>query len=227
MAMSPQFSEVAHRAAGANEKTSEVEFQVWAPQTEAVDLILWDSQGPILELPMQSRRAGNFQLSAERVSEGQRYKFRLADGGEWPDPASRWQPEGVHGPSALLFPERFVWTDAEWAGVFRRDLVLYELHVGTFTPEGTFEAVIPRLPELRELGVTAIELMPIAQFPGSRGWGYDGVFPYAAQNTYGGPHGLQKLVDALAADSKLGSNVARGGSARQAAPERSAGSTFW
>jgi maltooligosyltrehalose trehalohydrolase len=96
----------------------------------------------------------------------------------------------------VLRPERFAWADEGWRGVAREDLVLYELHVGTFTPEGTFEAVIPRLPALKELGVTAVEIMPVAQFPGRRNWGYDGVHPYAVQNSYGGPHGLQKLVDA-------------------------------
>ena len=90
----------------------------------------------------------------------------------------------------------FAWTDQNWKGIPCRELVFYELHVGTFTPEGTFESVIPRLQELRELGVTAVELMPVSQFPGTRNWGYDGVLPYAAQNGYGGPHGLQKLVDA-------------------------------
>ncbi len=92
--------------------------------------------------------------------------------------------------------EAFAWTDHDWRGVAREDLVLYELHVGTFTPEGTFDAVIPRLDSLRELGVTAVELLPVGQFPGTRNWGYDGVFPYAVQDSYGGPHGLQRLIDA-------------------------------
>src|SRR5207253_492760 len=96
----------------------------------------------------------------------------------------------------VLFPDRFTWTDHAWKGTPRLDLVFYELHVGTFTPEGTFDAVIPRLPALRELGVTAVEIMPVAQFPGTRNWGYDGVHLFAPQNSYGGPHGLQRLVDA-------------------------------
>ena len=94
----------------------------------------------------------------------------------------------------------FAWTDAGWKGVRREDLVFYELHVGTFSPEGTFEGVIPRLRDLRELGVTAVEIMPVGQFPGTRNWGYDGVLPYAAQDSYGGPHGLQRLVDACHAE---------------------------
>ena len=113
-----------------------------------------------------------------------------------PDPASRCQPQGVHRPSALVFPERFSWSDQEWSGIERSKLVIYELHVGTFTSEGTFDAVLPRLESLRELGITAIELMPVAQFPGERNWGYDAVHPFAVQNSYGGPHGLLRLVDA-------------------------------
>jgi maltooligosyltrehalose trehalohydrolase len=139
---------------------------------------------------------GYFSHRQADVPEGLRYVYRLADGGEYPDPASRWQPLGVHKPSAVFFTEDFVWSDADWRGVTREDLVIYELHVGTFTPEGTFDAIIPRLTELVELGVTAVELMPVAQFPGERNWGYDGVYPYAVQNSYGGPRALQRLVNA-------------------------------
>ncbi len=133
------------------------------------------------------------------VGPGDRYRYRLHRGGEDPvdraDPASRWQPDGLHGPSAVDDP-RFAWTDAAWRGRPLRDQVLYELHVGTFTPEGTFDAIVPRLADLAELGVTTIELMPIWQFPGERNWGYDGVLPYAPQHSYGGPAGLRRLVDA-------------------------------
>jgi len=139
---------------------------------------------------------GHFTWDAPSASEGLRYAYRLSDGRELPDPASRWQPEGVHKPSAVLHPEQFAWTDSEWRGVSRSELVIYELHVGTFTAEGTFEAIIPRLADLRELGVTAIEIMPVGQFSGARNWGYDVVHPSAAQNSYGGPRGLQRLVDA-------------------------------
>ena len=104
-----------------------------------------------------------------------------------PIPASRWQPDGVHRPSAVFFPESFRWSDEAWRGVAREDLVIYELHVGTFTPEGTFDAIARGCPNWLSLGVTAIELMPVAQFPGDRNWGYDGVYPYAVQNSYGGP----------------------------------------
>jgi maltooligosyltrehalose trehalohydrolase len=145
---------------------------------------------------MLPEERGYFRLDRANVPEGQRYAFRLDGGPERPDPCSLWQPDGVHGPSAVVQPGRFHWTDQRWQGIARQDLVFYELHVGTFTPEGTFDAVIPRLGTLRELGVTCIEIMPVAQFPGTRNWGYDGVLPYAVQNSYGGAHGLQRLVDA-------------------------------
>jgi maltooligosyltrehalose trehalohydrolase len=145
---------------------------------------------------MTPTERGYFSHTAANVAEGQRYAYRLDGGPLRPDPASRWQPDGVHHASAVLRPEAFVWSAQHWTGIARQDLVFYELHVGTFTPAGTFEAILPRLPTLRELGVTALELMPVAQFPGSRNWGYDGVQPFAPQNSYGGPHGLQRLVDA-------------------------------
>jgi maltooligosyltrehalose trehalohydrolase len=160
-----------------------------------VDLVLIDGQQR-REVPMQPEERGFFHCILPAVADGQHYSFRLDGGPERPDPCSLWQPEGVHGPSALVRPENFAWADRDWKGFPCRELVFYELHVGTFTPEGTFESVIPRLKELRELGVTAVELMPVSQFPGPRNWGYDGVLSYAAQNSYGGPHGLQKLVDA-------------------------------
>jgi maltooligosyltrehalose trehalohydrolase len=126
-----------------------------------------------------------------------RYWYVLDRGVTKPDPASQSQPEGVHGPSEVIDHDAFLWTDAGWESVPLEDMLIYELHVGTFTPQGTFEAILPRLSALRELGVTAIELMPVAQFPGERNWGYDGVCPYAVHNSYGGPHGLKTLVNAI------------------------------
>jgi maltooligosyltrehalose trehalohydrolase len=152
------------------------------------------------EVAMQPEPGGYHRHEEPDVPEGRRYAFRLDDGPERPDPCSLWQPEGVHGPSAVVRPDRFAWSDGRWKGIHREDLVFYELHVGTFSPEGTFAGVITRLRELRELGVTAVELMPVGQFPGTRNWGYDGVLPYAVQNSYGGPHGLQRLVDACHAE---------------------------
>jgi maltooligosyltrehalose trehalohydrolase len=124
----------------------------------------------------------------------------VVDGKAWPDPCSRWQPEGVSGPSRVLDTAAFEWSDAGWGGVALDDLAIYELHVGTFSEEGTFEGVVPRLRVLRELGVTAIELMPVATFPGERGWGYDGLYTYAVHPAYGGPAGLARLVDAAHAE---------------------------
>lgn len=170
-------------------------WRVWAPRARRVELVLFDGTQR-RSVPMTAALHGYFTHEQPNVPDGQRYAYRLDEGSDRPDPATRWQPDGVHKPSAVLRPERFQWSNTSWKGVQRADLVLYELHVGTFTPEGTFDAVIPRLQSLRELGITAIEIMPIAQFPGNRNWGYDGVHPYAAQNTYGGPHGLQRLVDA-------------------------------
>ena len=121
----------------------------------------------------------------------------LIDGNkERPDPVSRWQPDGVHGPSRVVDPDAFHWNDAGWKGIALEDYVIYELHIGTFTPGGTFESAIEKLDHLRETGITAVEIMPVAQFPGARGWGYDGVLPYAVQSTYGGPDALKRLIDA-------------------------------
>jgi maltooligosyltrehalose trehalohydrolase len=170
-------------------------WRVWAPFAKHVDLALVNGDER-REIAMQTEARGFHRTALEGVPEGQRYAFRLNGGPERPDPCSLWQPEGVDGPSAVLDPSRFSWTDGGWTGVPQSELVFYELHVGTFTAAGTFDAVIPRLRELHELGVTAVEIMPVAQFPGSRNWGYDGVLPYAVQNTYGGAHGLQRLVDA-------------------------------
>lgn len=171
-------------------------WRVWAPHANTVQLLLVNEQGRRSSQPMHREESGHFIFTAPDIKEGQRYAYSLNSSRELPDPASRWQPEGVHGPSAVWNPDNFAWSDATWRGVAREDLVIYELHVGTFTPEGKFAAIIPRLASLRELGVTAIELMPVGQFPGRRNWGYDGTYWYAAQNSYGGPRELQRLVDA-------------------------------
>jgi maltooligosyltrehalose trehalohydrolase len=138
---------------------------------------------------------GYFTGTAGKVEPGAKYFYRLDGRLDRPDPASKFQPDDVHGPTQVISLE-FPWTDRQWFGTPLRDYIIYELHVGTLTPEGTFDAIIPRLPELKELGITAIELMPVAQFPGSRNWGYDGVYPFAVQTSYGGPEGLFRLVDA-------------------------------
>jgi maltooligosyltrehalose trehalohydrolase len=174
-----------------------VHARVWAPHARRVEVVLAGASGAehaAIELTAEER--GYFAGVVPGAVAGARYRFRLDDDALLPDPASRLQPEGVHGPSQVVDPAVFPWQVATWELPPLRDWVIYELHVGTFSEEGTFEAVIPRLPYLRDLGVTTIELMPVAQFPGTRNWGYDGVFPFAAQNTYGGPDGLRRLVDA-------------------------------
>ncbi len=147
---------------------------------------------------MEHEGLGTYATTLE-AQDGDRYAFVL-DGERLPDPATRHQPEGLRGPSAVVDPARFPRTGAAFNGVALEDLVLYELHVGAFTPEGTFDAVIPELARLRETGVTAIELMPVAEFPGEFGWGYDGVYLGAAHHAYGGPHALARLVDAAHAE---------------------------
>ncbi len=189
----------ARRCGAVGPPDGSVLFRVWAPAARRVDLVLIDGAAR-RTVAMRPEAGGYHRHRGANVPEGQRYAFRLDDGPERPDPCSLWQPEGVHGPSAIVRPDRFSWTDGGWTGVRREDLVFYELHVGTFSPEGTFEGVIPRLRDLRELGVTAVEIMPVGQFPGARNWGYDGVYPYAAQDSYGGPHGLARLVDACHAE---------------------------
>jgi maltooligosyltrehalose trehalohydrolase len=172
-----------------------IRWRVWARSAKRADLVLIDGNRRRI-IPMYSDAQGYFQHTEANIAEGQRYAYRLDGGSERPDPCSLSQPDGVHSSSAVVRTGRFKWTDQIWQGVHRDDLVFYELHVGTFTPEGTFSAIVPRLAALRELGITAVELMPVAQFPGKRNWGYDGVGLYAAQNSYGGPLGLQQLVDA-------------------------------
>ena len=168
-------------------------FRVWAPLSEEVRLHIVTPEDRVV--PMQAKEAGYHQATVEGVAPGTRYKYRLANGTEFPDPVSRYQPEGVHGPSEVVDPG-FDWEDRHWFGLPIENYIIYELHVGTFTPQGTFDAVVPHLDEIAETGITAIELMPVAQFPGSRNWGYDGVFPFAVQNSYGGPAGLKRLVNA-------------------------------
>lgn len=170
------------------------QFLVWAPKAKRVDLRLVSEPEKIVAL--QPEHCGYFRAVLDEVQPGAQYLYRLEDRIERPDPASRFQPTGVHEPSQVVDLDAFGWSDSSWRGPALEEYVLYELHVGTFTSEGTFEAVIPHLDRLAELGITALELMPVAQFPGARNWGYDGAQPFAAQNTYGGPQGLARLVNA-------------------------------
>lgn len=168
-------------------------FTLWAPllKQAAVHLV-----APEDRLVTMSRdEQGYWRATVSGVEPGACYFYRWDGETDRPDPVSFCQPQGVHGPSQVV-DQAFAWTDAQWRSPALEQWVMYELHVGAFTPEGTFDAIIPRLPELRALGVTAVELMPVAQFPGERNWGYDGVFPWAVQHSYGGVEGLKRLVDA-------------------------------
>ncbi len=178
---------------------SSVRFRVWAPRakTVAVRLVGNQPQNPVRDVPMEPHKLGYFEATVSGASPGSRYQYLLDGKTARPDPASRFQPDGVHAPSAVVDPDAFQWTDQAWTGLPLDQLIVYELHPGTFTPEGTFQSIIPYLPYLRdEVGITAVELMPVAQFPGSRNWGYDGVSLYAPQSSYGGPEGLKTLVNA-------------------------------
>ncbi len=169
------------------------EFLLWAPNARSVSLHLLHS-GELLTMAPLSR--GYFRRTVENLEPGTRYFFQLDGARELPDPASRFQPEGIHGPSEVVDLNQFHWTDQSWQGRTLERSIFYEIHVGTYTAQGTFDALIPHIPELVELGITTVELMPVAQFPGSRNWGYDGVYPFAPQNSYGGPEPLQRFVNA-------------------------------
>lgn len=178
---------------------SKVHFRVWAPYAKRVTV---DLVGPSLlprdqPIQLKSCEHGYFEATVCGIEPGARYRYVLDEQKSRPDPVSRFQPEGVHGPSAVIDPHTFQWSDDRWSGTPIERFIIYELHVGTFTREGTFQAVIPWLEYLQnDLGITAIELMPVAQFPGARNWGYDGVSPFAVQSSYGGPDGLRTLVNA-------------------------------
>ncbi|MDB4900515.1 MAG: malto-oligosyltrehalose trehalohydrolase, partial [Gemmatimonadetes bacterium] len=174
-----------------------VAFSVWAPNASSIAVVI-DSGAATGEyrLAPSDTESGVYEVTVPGAGAGDRYGYRVDGGDPLPDPLSRSQPDGVHGLSEVVDPDDFPWRDAAWPGVTMADYVIYEVHVGTFTPEGTFDAVIPRLAQLRALGITAIELMPVVEFPGRRNWGYDGVLHYAPHHAYGGPEGLKRLVDA-------------------------------
>ena len=169
-------------------------FRVWAPKVRKLSVRLI-SQSGTRDLSMERDEGGYFSVTTDDAAPGDLYFYVLENDTERPDPASRFQPRGVHGPSQVIDPAEFQWADDRWKGLSLKDYIFYELHVGAFTEEGTFESVIPCLDYLKELGITAVELMPVAQFPGTRNWGYDGVHPFAPQNSYGGVRGLKRLVN--------------------------------
>jgi maltooligosyltrehalose trehalohydrolase len=178
-----------------------VSFRAWAPGRRRVDVILEGGPGAgsldgPLAIPLEPEGDGYFAGTVSRAAAGTLYRYRLDDGESFPDPASRCQPRGPHGPSEVVDPTSFRWTDRGWAGLTIRGQILYELHVGTFTMEGTWKAAIDELPALKELGITCLEVMPVAEFPGRFGWGYDGVDLFAPYHIYGSPDDFRRFVDA-------------------------------
>src|SRR5215203_3623471 len=177
---------------GAEIRGDAVRFRFWAPKHAQVGLEI-EGQDVV---PMHSLDRGWHELVTDRAGTGSRYRFVLPDGLRVPDPASRFQPEDVHGPSEVIDPGCYEWSHPGWRGRPFHEAVIYELHVGTFTPEGTYRAAREKLDHLVALGVTAIQIMPIADFPGSRNWGYDGVLPFAPESSYGRPDDLKAFIDA-------------------------------
>jgi maltooligosyltrehalose trehalohydrolase len=171
-------------------------FVVWAPHHEELSVrVLGENDGEV-RYPLERCDGGYFAANVPDLGGSPDYWYVAADGALLADPVSRWQPAGVHGPSRGFDPAGFEWTDGDFSMAPLSETVIYELHVGAFTAAGTFDAAIDHLDELVDLGVTAVEPMPIAAFPGTRNWGYDGVFPFAAQDSYGGPYGFQRFVEA-------------------------------
>jgi maltooligosyltrehalose trehalohydrolase len=163
----------------------------WAPYAASVSLFV-DGK----TIPLEKKENGYWEKEISGLIPGTPYKF-VIDDRQFPDPASLSQPEGVHGSSALININNFPWSDNQWKGIEPEDLIVYELHTGTFSPAGTFDGIRDKIDYFKDLGITAVEIMPVSQFPGSRNWGYDGVFPFAVQYSYGGAEKLQKLVDAF------------------------------
>jgi maltooligosyltrehalose trehalohydrolase len=169
-----------------------VHFRVWAPDHERVEVVI---EGRERAFALAQEREGYFAALVEGVGPGARYKYRLDGGDAVPDPASRFQPDGPHGASEVIDPEAFAWSDSQWPGPSPTGQVIYELHVGTFTPEGSWAAAAEKIPHLAETGVTVIEMMPVAEFPGRYGWGYDGVQLFAPTRNYGRPDELRRFID--------------------------------
>lgn len=169
-----------------------VHFRVWVPERSVVEVVI--ERGPTV--PLAPEGNGYFSTRVTGIGPGSRYGYRLdREDGPFPDPASRFQPEGPHGPSEVIDPASFPWSDHGWPGVPRREIVVYEMHIGTFTPEGTWAAALAHLPRLRDLGITMLEVMPVADFPGRFGWGYDGVNVFAPTRLYGTPDDMRRFVD--------------------------------
>lgn len=179
--------------AGAEVVPGGVHFRVWAPEHQRIDVVVAAEEEH--NLPLDREPAGYFSGFVPGAATGMRYKYRIDGGETYPDPASRFQPEGPHKWSQVIDPGTFPWTDEAWRGVSLNGQVLYELHVGTFTPEGSWDAAAGKLDYLRDSGITVLEIMPVSEFPGEFGWGYDGVHPFAPTRLYGSPDCLRRFVD--------------------------------
>ncbi len=180
---------------GAELLSEGVRFRLWAPDCRSVSLCI-DGPQAASETPLQRSETGWYETVVAEAGTGTRYSFRIDGDLRVPDPASRFQPDDIHGASEVIDPASYSWQNDDWRGRPWEETVLYELHVGTFSPEGTYRGVMDRLDYLVDLGVTAIELMPLADFPGKRDWGYNGAYPYAPDASYGRPDDLKALIDA-------------------------------
>lgn len=169
-----------------------VRFTVWAPLADRVDLIIKERKNPV---QLEKKEKGYHEIILSDIAEGALYKFFLNGKDIFPDPASKYQPEGVHSWSQLVNTNSFAWEDENFEAAPLSEMIIYEIHTGTFSEKGTFEGIADKLDHLLELGINTIEILPVAQFPGERNWGYDGVYPFAVQKSYGGPKELQKLVN--------------------------------
>jgi len=169
------------------------EFTVWAPKAKSMHLVLEETDRHI---KMNKQKFGYWAVTEKNLQEGTRYKYQINNKRSFPDPASLSQPDGVHEASEVIDLKNFSWTDADWKGISLREMIQYELHTGTFSKKGDFDGIIARLDYLKDLGINAIEILPVSQFSGHRNWGYDGVYPFAVQNSYGGPKKLMELVNA-------------------------------
>jgi maltooligosyltrehalose trehalohydrolase len=175
---------------------NQTHFRIWAPKAQQVDVVLEDATGAKPKFCPLAAESGGYFSGPANAGPGSQYRFRV-NGAEnfYPDPASRYQPEGPHGPSCIVDPEKFRWSDADWPGLKLQGQIFYEIHIGTFTREGTWRAAAEQLPELARIGITVIEMMPVAEFPGRFGWGYDGVDLFAPSHLYGMPDDLRAFVD--------------------------------
>lgn len=173
-------------------ESGEAEIVVWSPTAKSIEIITESKE----KIALTNEHPRYWTATTNLVAPGSLYKISVDGKDPFPDPTSLCQPSGVHGCSAAFDLKKFKWTDGEWKNIPQHEYIIYELHTGTFTPQNNFEGIITKLGYLFNLGVNAIEIMPVAQFPGNRNWGYDGVYPFAVQDSYGGAQGLQKLVNA-------------------------------